>query len=85
MQETKGIKSVWDSEETLQEIADNKRLLKAGLRNHDPETVGIAIERLESNYGEQIAKDILFDTMTLMMSEEEWGFEMEGGESSPLI
>jgi|GEM_PF-6352339 len=41
--------------ETLQENADMMRVLKAGLRTHDPETVDSAFLRIVKKYGENIA------------------------------
>jgi hypothetical protein len=72
-------------EETLQETADNMRLLKIGLRTHDPMTLSAAIKRIADKYGEQFAQDIACTTITTLMLEEDWSFEMENGESSPLM
>lgn len=74
-----------DLDEILQEVADSSRLLKIGLRNHDPEMLADAIARIKKRYGEQGAQDWVCTTITMLMSEEGWSFEMENGESSPLL
>jgi hypothetical protein len=61
------------------------RLLKIGLRNHDPKTVDAAMSRISNRYGEQITNDIVFNTINILMNEEDWSFELEDGEPSPLI
>lgn len=72
-------------DEFFQNAADDIRPLQMGLRNHDPETVEIAMQRLAERWGEEIAIEITCGTITRMMIEEGWSFEMENGESSPLL
>ncbi len=71
--------------DTVQELADVSRLLKAGLRSHDPEAVGVAISRLEANYGAKMAESKVMATITSMMTSEGWSFFDEQGDASPLL
>lgn len=85
MEEENLLESAGSFEETLQKNADNMRLLKAGFRNHDSETVEAVMTRISNTYGVEIAKDVVFITINILMNTENWSFEMENGEPSPLI
>ena len=85
MEEENPLESAGSSEETLQKNADMMRLLKAGLRNHDSETIEAAMIRISNTYGVEIAKNVVFITINMLMNTENWSFEMENGEPSPLI
>jgi len=71
--------------ETLQENADMMRVLKAGLRTHDPETVDSAFLRIVKKYGENIATNVVMDTITLMISKENWSWFDKDDNPSPLL
>jgi len=72
-------------DEILQENADNMRLLKIGLRNHDPETVDAAMTRISDRYGEEIAESVVVTTISSLMETKDWSFVLENGDSSPLM
>lgn len=72
-------------EQTIQRNADTMRLLKIGLRTHDPETVNAAYERISNTYGEDLANSVVSQTITNLMSSENWSFFNENDEPSPLL
>ncbi|MDD4381833.1 MAG: hypothetical protein PHE21_00600 [Candidatus Dojkabacteria bacterium] len=71
--------------EIIQENADTMRLLKIGLRNHDPEIVVAAMTRISDRYGDSFAERVTFTTISTLMENEGWSFELENREPSPLI
>jgi len=72
-------------EAIVQRNADSARLLEAGLRNHDPETVEVARTRISRDYGEEVANKFVLQTITQMMENEGWSFFDQDGNPSPLL
>lgn len=70
----------------LEGMADNMRLLRAGLRSHDPMTVDAAYQRISQSFGELLAEDLVHHTITGLMTTEHWSWYNEKtGEPSPLL
>ena len=72
-------------ERAIHESADAMRVLRAGLRGHDPETVRVAHARISKSVGEEIASEVVIKTVTRLMNEENWSFFDEDGNPSPLL
>lgn len=71
--------------ERVQVNADNMRLLKAGLRSHDPDAVDGAFIRIKRDYGNEIATEATMHTITKMISDENWSWFDNEGNPSPLL
>jgi len=61
-------------EQTLQWVADRMRVLKAGLRNHDGETIGIVLGDFAEKFGEDFAEGVFVRTVNRMIDEENFSF-----------
>lgn len=71
--------------EFLQRNADDSRLLKAGLRSHDPDVVDAAHTRISQRFGKEFADRVTFETITRMMDSEDWSWFDAEGNPSPLL
>ena len=70
----------------FQDQADVMRLLKAGLRTHDVETVQAAIDKAKAiGYPKTVIEDVVLHTVNLLMITENWAFVDDEGNASPLI
>lgn len=72
-------------EEDSQWLADSSRLLKIALRNHDSESLDAVYLRISERYGELIAENSIYQMITHLISTENWSWEDDEGNPSPLI
>ena len=72
-------------ERAIQDSADAMRVLRAGLRGHDPEIVRVAHARISKSVGEERATEIVLKTITHLMSDENWSFLDKDGNPFPLL
>ena len=69
-------------EATIQKNADTMRILRAGLRTHDPVVVDASYTRISEQYGKDLADVVIFDTITHLIETENWSFfDAEGNPS----
>lgn len=55
-------------------VAAQSRLMKAGLRNKDKETVAVAFSKIAKRFGENIAEEYFVRTVNRMIDEEDFSF-----------
>lgn len=59
-------------------IANRTRVMKAGLRNRDDETVATVFEQIKERFGPQLAEFHFVRTVNRMMDEENFSFVDDG-------
>jgi hypothetical protein len=72
-------------DEIVQRNADTMRILKAGLRGQDTETVDAEYSRIAEQYGPEFAETIVFQTITKLMDTEDFSFFDADGNPLPLL
>ncbi len=73
-------------DEELQWVADTTRLMKQGLRTHEPLTVKGVYQRIAERYSPEMAEQWICEMITHLMNTEDWSFvNEETGEASSLI
>lgn len=65
--------------------ADTNRLLRIGIRTHDPFTVDTVFWRIADRLGEYFAEYYVLSMITHLMNTEGWSWELPDGSPSPLI
>lgn len=72
--------------EELQWVADTIRLMKQGLRTHEPLTMQGVWDRIAERYSPEMANQWICEMITHLMFTEDWSFfNEETGEASPLL
>lgn len=67
-----------------QNNADDARILKIALEQHDPEMVDIAHTRIKKRFGKQLADSTVFSMITKLM-DKGWSFFDKDDNPSPLL
>jgi len=70
--------------EFLQQNADDARILRIGLEQHDPQMVDVAHQRISKRFGKTIADSAVFSTITRLVNKG-WSFFDKDGNPSPLL
>lgn len=77
--------TVINKRDLFQWSADTNRLLRIGIRTHDPFIVGTVFSRIADRLGEHFAEYYILSMITHLMNTENWSWELPDGSPSPLI
>ncbi len=79
------VEGVSETEELIQWNADTSRLMKIGLRTHNPDTMAAVHDRISEKFGSEFADSAIAQMITHLMTTENWSFFDENGNPSPLL
>lgn len=72
-------------DELIQWSTENNRLIRTGLRNHDPVMVDAVRQRVTEKLGETFADKYICFWINFLMNTEGWDWQLPDGSPSPLL